>query len=171
MGSSRMSAVGFVACIFCFLMPFFTVSCAGQKFMQFRGTQLAFGTTIDQPQIFGHAKKRQYVDPNPLATVAFICAIAGFLMSLLRRGFPLATGITGLAGAFFLLLMRSHVDDEVMQRGAGLITISYDPGYVIAVLLLAGMGVWNLYVLWSVKQSKAVAAASPPTPPPPPPVV
>jgi hypothetical protein len=170
MGSSRMSAVGFLACIFCFLMPFFTVSCAGQKFMQFSGTQLAFGTTIDQPQIFGPTKK-QHVDPNPMATVAFVCAVAGFLMSLLRRGFPLATGITGLAGAFFLLLMRSHIDGEVMQRGAGMITIASDPGYVITVLLFAGMGVWNLYLLWSAGQGKAAPAASPPISPPPPPVV
>lgn len=157
--------MGYVACILCFLLPFLSLSCGGQKLMQLNGTQIAFGTSLDQSaQVLG-SQTKQKIDGNPLATVALLCAIGGAVMSILRKGFPLATGIAGVVGALCLLLLRSAVEGQVTQRGMGVITVSYEPGYIVTLLLLLGLGGWNLWLVWAGRRK--VAPAPPPHLPPP----
>ena len=79
---SKVSPAIFAASILCFLLPFVTLSCGGQRITSFSGVQLAIGTSVDQPQIFGPPKK-QNVDPDPTAAVAGICALLGLGLSFL----------------------------------------------------------------------------------------
>jgi len=51
-----------------FFLPFVTFSCQGQPVASLSGIQLATGTRIQQPQVFGPPKEHQ-VDVEPLATV------------------------------------------------------------------------------------------------------
>ncbi len=74
----------FLASILCFLLPFITVSCGGQKVGSFSGLQLATGTTVNQPQMFGPAQSEK-VESEPMATIAILCAVAGLGLSFLRR--------------------------------------------------------------------------------------
>ena len=50
---SKVSPALFVITTLCFLFPFVTVSCNGQKVATFSGVELATGTTVEQPQVFG----------------------------------------------------------------------------------------------------------------------
>src|SRR6476620_9314495 len=79
---SKVSPVLFVITTLCFLFPFVTVSCNGQKVVTFSGVELATGTTVEQPQVFGPPQKR-HQGAQPLATVAALCALAGVGLSFL----------------------------------------------------------------------------------------
>ena len=79
---SKVSAALFIVTTICFLFPFFTVSCNGQKVATFSGVQMATGTTVERPQAFGSTQKER-VDAEPSAAIAAICALAGIGLSFL----------------------------------------------------------------------------------------
>jgi hypothetical protein len=64
----KISPILFGVTLVCFLFPFVTVSCGGQKMASFSGAQLATGTSVDEPQMFGPSQKKK-VDPEPLAAL------------------------------------------------------------------------------------------------------
>jgi hypothetical protein len=143
---SKVSPVLFAVSIVCFLLPFVTVSCNGQKVATFSGVQLAAGTTLEQPQMFGPAQKRS-VDPEPMAGVAALCAIVGLGLSFLRRG-ALGSGLCGVAGMVALLLLKSIMDLQIAQSGQGMFQLDYGGGYILALLSLITGAAWNFYY-WS----------------------
>ena len=143
----KVSPVIFVASLLCFLFPFTTVSCGGQKSASFSGVQLAAGTTIEQPQPFGPAQK-QKVDSEPTAAIALLCAILGAGLSFVGARFAIGTAITGVLGALSLLLMKSRLDDQILKEGHGMLQVSYETGFSLALLLLLAGAAWNAYLLW-----------------------
>lgn len=134
----------FLASVLCFLLPFITVSCGGQKVGSFSGLQLATGTTVNQPQMFGPAQSEK-VESEPMATIAILCAVAGLGLSFLRR-MPLAPAIAAAIGAMSLFLMKSRLDDKIVKQGQGVLQVDYNVGYSLAVLLLIAGAAWNAYL-------------------------
>jgi hypothetical protein len=130
---AKVSPVLFIATILFFFLPFVTVSCNSQKVASFSGVQLATGTTVEQPRLFGTPEKRE-VSPEPLATLAGICAFAGLGLSFLGLRKAVAPAASAGAGAFFLLLLKSELDGEMVRQGRGLFLLEYEPGYVMALL-------------------------------------
>ena len=114
----------FLASVLCFLLPFITVSCGGQKVGSFSGLQLATGTTVNQPQMFGPAQSEK-VESEPMATIAILCAVAGLGLSFLRR-MPLAPAIAAAIGAMSLFLMKSRLDDKIVKQGQGVLQVDYN---------------------------------------------
>jgi hypothetical protein len=163
----KLSPAIFVASILCFLLPFITVSCGGQKIGSFSGLQLATGTTVDQPQMFGPAQKEN-VDAEPMATIAGLCALVGLGVSFLTK-MQLAPAITGAIGATSLFLMKTRLDEKIVKQGQGMLQVNYEVGYSLAVLLLIAGAAWNAYLYIQGRKPAAPGApvlASTPTAPP-----
>src|ERR1039458_7680072 len=144
---SKVSPAIFIATILCFLFPFITVSCGGQRVARFSGVQLATGTTVEQPQMFGPPQK-QKVDPDPTAAVAALCAILGLGLSFLGTRIAIGPAIAGAAGALSLLVMKSRLDDQIVKEGHGMLQANHEIGYSLALLLLLAGAAWNAYLLW-----------------------
>lgn len=142
---SKVSPAIFIATILCFLFPFVSVSCGGQKVASFSGLQLATGTTVEQPQMFGPPQK-QKVDPDPTAAVAALCATLGVVLSLLGSRIAIAPAIAGAAGALSLLVMKSRMDNQVVNQGHGMLQVNYEAGYSLALILFVAGAVWNGYL-------------------------
>ncbi|MFI5105447.1 MAG: hypothetical protein ACHP79_11020, partial [Terriglobales bacterium] len=102
---SKVSPALFIVTTLCFLLPFVTVSCNGTKVASFSGVELATGTTVEQPQMFGPAQKKS-VGAEPLATMAALCALAGVGLSFLGIRLAIVPAIGGAVGALFLLLLQ-----------------------------------------------------------------
>src|SRR6266852_3589386 len=118
---SKVSPIIFIASILCFLFPFIAVSCGGQRFASFSGIQLATGTTVDQPQMFGPSQKKK-VAPDPFAAVAGLCAIVALGLSFVGSArTSIAPAISGATGAISLLLMKSRMDSEIVKQGQGIL--------------------------------------------------
>ncbi len=143
--SKLVSSLIFAASLLCFFFPFVTLSCGGQKLMTLTGTQLATGTSLNQTQMLGK-EKTDKIDPNPYATLAAVCAIAGIAFSFAKPKFAIASAISGGAGVASLLIMKSGMDNEVAQKGAGVIQLTYEMGFFLTLLLFVAGAAWNGYI-------------------------
>jgi hypothetical protein len=147
----KLSPAAFVLTLVCFFLPFVTFSCQGQKIASFSGIQLATGTTIEQPQMFGPPKS-QKVDAEPLAILALLSVLAGAGLSFLKRKKG-AVNSAALAGLGIILLgaLKSKVDGDALRQGAGAIQINYEAGFYLAIVfLLAAIGA-SVYALLAGK--------------------
>ncbi len=141
------------AIIVCFLLPFITVSCTGQKVRTLTGLQLVTGTSVGRQNMFGEQRRQERVRPQPYAIAAFALAIAGFAASFLRRRTirPYLTAMSA-GGALCLLLLKTKLDQDIINSGQGLLQIDYDFGYWASFILFVLSAAANGYLLWgSVK--------------------
>lgn len=147
----KLSPAVFVLALICFFLPFVTFSCQGEKIASFSGIQLATGTTIQQPQVFGPPKS-QKVDAEPLALLALLSVLAGVGLSLLRgKKGAVSSVVPGGLGVILLGALKSKVDGDALRQGGGAIQVSYGAGlYLVIVFLLAAIGI-GVYALLAGK--------------------
>jgi len=149
--AKKLSPAIYVIALICFFLPFLTFSCQGQKVLSLSGLQLVTGTSIQQPQMFGPPQS-QKVDPEPLAILAFLCGVLGLAMSFLKgRASAIAPAATGGIAAILLLVMKSRIEGDVLNKGGGVVQVNYDVGfYIVVFLFLAAVGL-NISVLMQGK--------------------
>lgn len=154
----------------CYLFPFLTITCAGMQDRSFTGVQLAIGTTIEEPQMFGPARQKQ-VEAEPYALIAVSCAVIGALAALVSgTAGRVLTGLMGALQGLFLLLLQSKLRQMVATQGQGMLSLRIEAGYWIA-LIACGFAVLLAFVPDDFKSAAVAAAPAPPVPPsaPPPP--
>ena len=159
---SKVSPVLFVVTVLCFLLPFVTVSCNGQKVDkgQFTGLQLATGTTVEQPQMFGRPQKEK-VEAQPLATAALVCALAGLGLSFLGIRLAIAPAGAGGLGAVLLLLLQSQLSNDIARRSQGMFQLEYESGFWLTLAFFVLATAWNGYVSLSLRKAPATATSPP----------
>lgn len=157
---SKVSPALFIVTTLCFLFPFVTVSCNGQKVATFSGVQLATGTTVEQPQVFGPPQKKS-VGAEPLATVAGLCALAGLVLSFLGIRLAIAPAISGSVGALLLLLLQSKLNSDMTKQAQGMFRLDWEAGYVLSLVFFIAAAAWSFYLFFQGRKLP-VAASSPP---------
>ena len=158
---SKVSPIIFALSTLCFLLPFVTVSCNGQKVASLTGVELATGTTVEQPQVFGPAQKKR-VGAEPLATLAALCAIAGIGLSFLGSRLAIAPAVSGAAGALFLLLLQSKLNSDMSKEVQGAFRLDWEVGFVLVLLFFVAGAAWNSYQFFQSKKLVAAPGVSPP---------
>lgn len=134
-GLRKISPAIFGVALICFFLPFVNVSCGGQKVASFTGIQLVTGTTIKQPGMF-EQKQTQKLKREPLAICAFLSVIVGLGLSLLKtKKSPIVTAIIGGIGAVMLLLLKSKMDNDVLNQTGGMVQLEYTFGFWLTFLL------------------------------------
>jgi len=135
-GSTQKLAAGaFAAALLCFLLPFFHISCMGNKILTIKGITLVTGGkaeissdmksmmkgATEMPGVemkTGPTEGDKDIPSEPLALVAVIACAAGLVLSLLK-GKPgaLAGIIAAVGGIVLLFALLSKVNADV-QKGA-----------------------------------------------------
>lgn len=144
---SKISPALFVLAILSFLFTFVTISCQGHDLASFTGIQLATGAKVQQPKIFGQSQE-QKIAPEPYAALALLCAVIGAGLGFIGIKTAAFSALSGIAGALSLLLMRSHVNGEILTRGEGMFQVAYAPGFFLTLSLLLAATAWNAYLFW-----------------------
>lgn len=127
----RGPSVGMLFALFCFFLPFMTLSCPGGSFT-FSGVQFATGTTIQEPQMFGKTTERK-IPAEPLATAAFGLTIVAALIGLASTRTPrLATASIAAVNFVLLLLLKSKLDKEALSQGGGMFQVTWGLGFWLA---------------------------------------
>jgi hypothetical protein len=160
---SKISPLIFGISLLCFILPFVTLSCGGHEITTLSGVQLAIGTTVQEPQVFGPPQKTA-VDPDPFASLAVLCAVFGIFFGFVSKS-PLPPAISGALGAMSLLLMKAHLTDQILKRSQGILLVSYESGFTLVLLLLAAAGGWNGYLLLQTRSAIPAAVESMPIAP------
>lgn len=155
----KFSPVLFGLALFCFLLPFVTMSCpAGRATLT--GVQLATGTEI----------QGQEVGSEPLAALAFVVAAIALGVSFVKtRQGSFAAGLMGTMAFVFLLLLQLKLRNDLIQQGNNLATLRFEAGYWLSLLGVAVGAAARFFVLsrtedWAAGQS--VTASADPEPPP-----
>lgn len=153
----KLPPAAFVLALICFFLPFVTFSCQGHEVAGFSGIQLATGTTIKQPRIFGPPKD-QKVSAEPLAIFALLSVLTGVGLCFLegKKG-AFGSAAMALLGVILLAALKSRLDGEALKQGGGVIQVNYDAGYYLTlVFLLAALGT-SIYALVGSKGGRVPA--------------
>lgn len=142
----------------CFVLPFVAVSCNQQKVASFTGLQMAFGTTVQQPQMFG-PPKGQHIDGEPLAVIALLCGLVALGVSFGKsKTGDIAATILSVLSFVALVALKSRVENEVQQHAGGFLQVNYQAGFYFALIsLLAAIGI-GVYGLSGKKLGLALAS-------------
>ena len=139
--------------ILCFFLPFVNLSCSGQKIMSLSGFQLITGSEVKSDGMFGdlsnqgETKEKNEVDPQPLALLALVAALVGLGLSFVKKKMIALTNVVISAlGFIFLILLKINLDGDVELSGQNVITLDYQLGYWLAVLLFVGSAVIQWFV-------------------------
>ena len=152
----RPATFGFA--LFCFVLPFVTMSCPGGRFT-FSGLQMVTGTTVQEHKM----------GAEPLAAVGLLCALAGLVLCLLKRdNLDIAVGVAGASGGVALLLLKAKIEKDALENGSGMVQISFGPGFWLALLALVAGGALS-YLQWQDRARNAArretgATATSPSP-------
>lgn len=143
----KLSPATLILALICFFLPFVTFSCQGQRIASLSGMQLATGTTLQQPEMFG-PPKTQKIDAEPLALLALLAVLAGMGLSFLK-GKKGSAGSAALAclAILFLAALKAKLESDALRQAGGAVQLSFDAGYYFSLVLLlaaAGIGVYAM---------------------------
>ena len=146
--TKRLSPVIFAVALLGYFLPFVTVSCQGQKVASFTGTELVFGTTVQEPQMFGPPKPHR-IDAEPLAVLAFLCCLAGFALGFAKsRNSEIGAAAAAGVGFFALMLLRSKLEDQALRQSSGAFQVVHEFGFWLVVLSSVAAGVLSAVAPW-----------------------
>ncbi len=148
--------------LFCFFLPFLTISCPGEQ-KRFSGMQLAFGTSVAEPALFGEPKRRE-IPGDPLILLALALAIPGLLVAYngKERQQFVVTGVA-VVSLGLLLIAKTKISAEVLREGDGILQTNFGEGYWLALLSLVATGIVSHQ---RVQLSKSATHGDEPDPPP-----
>lgn len=126
-----------------FCLPWVTVSCQQQRITTVTGIQMVTGMDVAEPGsgIFGGRVKSKHIEPNALAVVAVVAAVAAFFISIIAGGASVLPAIIGVLVAFAL---KSNLDQDTLKQGQGLLSITYESGFWAYILFLICGSLSNL---------------------------
>jgi hypothetical protein len=139
----------FALILLCFTLPFIQVSCQQQRLMSFTGFQMAFGTEVQQPQMFGPPQTKQ-IPGDGLVILAFLAAVAGLVCSFIKNRTGIVISLICSSGGFlFLLIFKLRVDNEILRLGGGMLGVEYLTGFIGACLLFLMGTALNGYMIYA----------------------
>lgn len=140
---SRPAALTFGAVAVAFFFTFANVSCQGQRVASLSGMQLAFGTKIDQSDMWGN-KRQNGVRAEPLALFALIAAASGACLALVGPAARHLTALTGGAGAVLLMMLINKMSRDAALHSSGMVEVTPGFGLLMGIVLffVAGIIAW-----------------------------
>ena len=158
--SKRISPALLVLALVCFLLPWVSVSCQGQKLASFTGLQLATGTSIHTPEMFGPSQTREF-QRETLAILTLLSVLIAAVAAIVKgkAGLQVAAGAGG-AAVLFQLLLKAKLDSDLTREGQGLLQLEYQFGFWIVMLMSASAAVMAVYSLLSHQSPTRASAAA-----------
>ena len=156
--------------ILLFFLPFVNLSCSGQTVMSITGFQLITGKDYvdNNMNMFGQMQNNQNsepkgVEPQPLALLALLAAVAGLALSLIKKKpISLLNLIVSALGVVLLILLKISLDGDAQLSGQEMLKLEYKAGYWLSLLIFAGTAILFWFIF---KEKKPVEPASPEPPP------
>jgi len=109
-----------------FLLPWVTVTCAGEEIMTATGLEMVTGLYSETPGEAGEAS------PEVLAIAILAIGLLGAGAYFLRgKSGVMSRGIFAALGIIFLLALKFKIDGDIEKEGQGMLQASYLPGFWI----------------------------------------
>jgi len=141
--------------IFC-LLPFVSVRCSGEKIAEATGVELLTGNYSSSSDKSANEKK----ETNPFMVLVFLSGFAGIIFSIAFKGKGRRYKISVISSAAIitlsLILMQLYISSDVKSQSgqkddfssamASMITINYEIGYWLCLLLPLALIVFMLFI-------------------------
>ncbi|QER41756.1 hypothetical protein F1847_02940 [Thermodesulfobacterium sp. TA1] len=170
--TKKISPALFGIVILCFFLPWFSVSCQGQKIITVTGIQLVTGTTIEEPKMplelgVNQKNEKRKIEGEPIAILILLAAIAGLGLNFLLKGKRRAVGsvAVGGAGISLLLILKLKLDKNIMKETGGMLQLNSEIGFFLtALLFIFAIGV-NIYSLIQEREMSLIMGKDKPDQP------
>ena len=152
----------FAIVLICFFLPFYNLTCQQQKIASITGFELVTGTKINTnglnkgltgisiPQNeISKGIKTDTVDPEPLALIALLLAIGGFIVSFFEKISDIGSATSALLGGLCLIFLSSVITDNILGKvHMQPLTVECGTGYYIAIILFIIILLYNTYIFY-----------------------
>lgn len=129
----------FILALICFLLPFTTVSCGGEKIARLSGLNVAFGSRIEG-QRYGGSVLAIFI------LLLIICGIALYFWNDAKEIF--ATALVGILGTFFMLILGGGMNGKVKKMSDGLASSKLNLGYYLVLILFIAVAAYQVYIIY-----------------------
>jgi len=150
------SSSSFVLILLFCLLPFVSVRCSDQKIAEATGVELLTGNY----SVSDKSKEEEKPKPNPFMVLVFLSAFAGIAFSIVFKDKGKKYKISVISSAAVisvsLILMQLYISSDVKSQSgqkddlaseiASMITINYEIGYWLCLLLSLALIVFMLLV-------------------------
>ncbi len=150
-GIKKISWSLYLIVLICFIMPFMTISCGGQKVVTLTGVQIATGSQIDVG-----GGQIQKIDPEARIVLVFLLSLAAMIVLLTVKTKPayVAALVCSAASVILLYWYKIKADADIVKQGEGMLTSTYDFGYwLVLFLLVIGIVLMSVFVSEKGKSS------------------
>jgi hypothetical protein len=140
--TKKISASMFALILICFFLPFATVSCNGQPYVQVSALELTTGKTFEVPRRdFSGKTESQNIPGDGKAALVLVAAAVGIGTSLLkfRRSSLISAGV-GAFGLLMLLAIKSGIDTQLLDKSREAVAADFKANY--------GLGFWGSTLLF-----------------------
>jgi hypothetical protein len=157
--NKNLNTVLFLVIIICFFLPFFNLTCQNQKIASITGLELISGTSISTDQINKGMKslditepskgiKAEEVPPEFLALIAFLLAVAGFIISFFWKFAKIGSAAVGLMGAAALIYLSSFITEDILGKTTFQpLNVECAYGFYVALILFITALLYNAYII------------------------
>ncbi len=124
-----------------FLLPFVNVSCQGLDAQTFTGMDLVLGSSLNQSSSASALQNALSSEGIPAAMIALVCAVGALASAMVTRGWLHVVAVSGLStmGAMSLLWLHLTISADVLQRGQGALTLTWNAAYWMALCFFASL--------------------------------
>lgn len=143
MNTAGVTRVLLIVALLGFFLPFFSVSCSGEKLMSLTGTNMVTGVTVESSGSMSSTRDERQIDPSPFAIGAALVGLIGLAASFRsgRPGRTLPAG-AGLLATVSLLVLYSRVMAEADDMP---LSVDTEFGFWLTLMAFAGAalaGAW-----------------------------
>lgn len=135
----RISLVLFLLVVMLFLLPWVSVTCAGQEILQLSGLELVAGTEYD---IMGETGR---YDGELLAIITLVIAVLGIVSFFIKNRLGrISRGVLAVLGMIFLFSLKFKLDGDIKTEGEGILQTSYLAGFWLTFVSFFAVAVTNI---------------------------
>ena len=134
----RLPSVSMFFALFCFFLPFLTLSCPGGS-ITLTGMEIATGSDAKKEELFGNTdKKREFPGEHLLPNTVVLTLIAALVGLAAGREPLIATGAIGALNFILLLSLKFRLDHQTATEGGGILQVTWGMGFWMALIAYAG---------------------------------
>ena len=122
----------FLIGIICFILPFLSISCDGNKLMSFTGVQLVTGAEL-KDSLSGESRR---IPSDPMAVIALLALVAGLCLAVSNtRRTAIGSALAAAAATLSMLFLKFRMDAQIMKHASGMpIAADYQLGFWLVCL-------------------------------------
>jgi len=129
-----------IVALLCFLMPFVSFSCNGNKIVSLSGYQLVTGTQIQAED------QAQKLNPEPMMVLALVLGLVALLLALkvLSNQGMVLVGVAAAIAAVCGIHYKGKTEQDVLSHAGAVVQVNWEPAFWVLIIAYIIAAIWCL---------------------------